>query len=658
MRNYKRASMLLVASFGLFTLSSSASAATYYVATTGSDSNSCTTANNSSTPKRTITAALACVGTAGTDAGAGVTVQVANGVYNEQFNNQIPSGSSDSARFILKSANPRGAILRSTGDQSNKGTIAFTVDSHFITIDGFVIDGSSGTNTGGITFSSYNKNAFHHIRISNNEIINMQGDGMSISKGTNYEIINNTINNVGSPCTGLGIGYCHGIYVSADTVNSVFDGNTFSNVAGYGLHIYDSAPTISGNIISNNIFHHNGIVHNQAGLLIGGTDNVAYNNVAFDNGVGISVAYTGNNNNLVYNNTAWSNNLYGFDWVNGSNLTWKNNLSIENGSGAFQNYGGSGLISTNNISSGSGSSHFVNPGTDFHLISSSTAIDVGTTNIGNLTLSSYIGSAPDVGAYEYGGTASQNLSYTTSTKFVVGDRVQVVGGNLNIRSAPATSGTILGVQLVGSIGTVVGGPTIAEGLIWWNINFDSGADGWAVENYLVKYITTFPSPTPSPSPSPTITPTPNPTLTPITGRQIGDRIYTSQRVKVRSTPNGTSLGSQPRYTQGALVSGPVVAGSYSWWQVNYDSGIDGWSAEPYLIELIPSVKFSLNQRVTTNSQLNVRSGAGTSFTRLGTQLLGAQGNVSGGPSFGQGYWWWNINYDVAPDGWTREDLLQ
>src|SRR5881296_3167391 len=78
-------------------------AATYYVATTGSDSSTCTQAQNPSTPKRTINAALNCLGTAAY-AGAGHTVEVAAGTYVETINNNLPGGSSWSAPFTLKAA--------------------------------------------------------------------------------------------------------------------------------------------------------------------------------------------------------------------------------------------------------------------------------------------------------------------------------------------------------------------------------------------------------------------------------------------------------------------------------------------------------------------------------------------------------------------------
>jgi len=86
-----------------------------------------------------------------------------------------------------------------------------------------------------------------------------------------------------------------------------------------------------------------------------------------------------------------------------------------------------------------------------------------------------------------------NPSYCTttpppSTKFIIGDQVQVSSGPLNVRSTPSTSGTLLGTQATGAWGTVIGGPTAADGYNWWNINFDSGVDGWSVEDFLVKYM--------------------------------------------------------------------------------------------------------------------------------------------------------------------------
>jgi hypothetical protein len=47
--------------------------------------------------------------------------------------------------------------------------------------------------------------------------------------------------------------------------------------------------------------------------------------------------------------------------------------------------------------------------------------------------------------------------------------------------------SILGEQALSVLGTVIGGPTNSNDFNWWNINYDSGVDGWSVEDYLVKY---------------------------------------------------------------------------------------------------------------------------------------------------------------------------
>lgn len=73
-----------------------------------------------------------------------------------------------------------------------------------------------------------------------------------------------------------------------------------------------------------------------------------------------------------------------------------------------------------------------------------------------------------------------------SQKFNIGDRVYVTSGPLNVRATPSLSGTSLGTQATNAQGTVTGGPTSADGYVWWNINYDINPDGWSVENYLAK----------------------------------------------------------------------------------------------------------------------------------------------------------------------------
>ena len=95
-------------------------------------------------------------------------------------------------------------------------------------------------------------------------------------------------------------------------------------------------------------------------------------------------------------------------------------------------------------------------------------------------------------------------SPTPTSNFQIGNQVQTIA-NLNVRnSATLKEGSIIGVQPIGSLGKIIGGPIFADNHIWWNIDYVNQPDGWSSESFLVK--TSF-----------TITPTPTTTTTTSTG---------------------------------------------------------------------------------------------------------------------------------------------
>lgn len=63
--------------------------------------------------------------------------------------------------------------------------------------------------------------------------------------------------------------------------------------------------------------------------------------------------------------------------------------------------------------------------------------------------------------------------------------------------------------------------------------------------------------------------------------QIGDTVKTQGQLNVRDNPAGTEIGSQ-KNGEGIIVGGPVYAADYWWWQVDYTTGVDGWSVENWL----------------------------------------------------------------------------
>ena len=70
-----------------------------------------------------------------------------------------------------------------------------------------------------------------------------------------------------------------------------------------------------------------------------------------------------------------------------------------------------------------------------------------------------------------------------STRFMIGERVWSRSKS-NVRSIASNAGTLLGTQAKGAPGTVIGGPWRANGSWWWQVDFDSGVDGWVTQGKL------------------------------------------------------------------------------------------------------------------------------------------------------------------------------
>lgn len=78
---------------------------------------------------------------------------------------------------------------------------------------------------------------------------------------------------------------------------------------------------------------------------------------------------------------------------------------------------------------------------------------------------------------------------SNSARFSTGDRVKTISG-VNVRGTASVSGSVMGVKNSGEVGTISGGPTSQGSYWWWKVNFDSGVDGWVVEDYLDAFVAT------------------------------------------------------------------------------------------------------------------------------------------------------------------------
>src|SRR6058998_668600 len=91
---------------------------------------------------------------------------------------------------------------------------------------------------------------------------------------------------------------------------------------------------------------------------------------------------------------------------------------------------------------------------------SSSNTSMASVNGSGLVTGAAVGTATITATSEgQSGSASITVLPPAANKFVIGDRVQTTGV-ANIRSAPALSGTLVGTQPLGALGTVVGGPVV------------------------------------------------------------------------------------------------------------------------------------------------------------------------------------------------------
>jgi uncharacterized protein YgiM (DUF1202 family) len=146
----------------------------------------------------------------------------------------------------------------------------------------------------------------------------------------------------------------------------------------------------------------------------------------------------------------------------------------------------------------------------------------------------------------------------TTSKFAVGDTIRVTEA-INFRSSAGTSGSIISQLPAGTTGTVLGGPTAANGYTWYQFRTSGGTTGWGVQDWLEKT---------------TVTPPP-----PATNRfLVGDAVKVNQSLNLRSSAStsGSVIAVMDTTTTGTVLAGPSSGSGYIWYQIKTSGGTTGW----------------------------------------------------------------------------------
>ena len=123
--------------------------------------------------------------------------------------------------------------------------------------------------------------------------------------------------------------YGYGLYVNGS--GNLIEGNEIYNMARYGMHFYSQKGTLHDNIITGNRIHHNNQAYGGAGIILGGKNNLVYNNLIYDenNGHGIEIDYSDSENNIIVSNTI--QNVAGYCLTIGADSPVQGTILMNNG---------------------------------------------------------------------------------------------------------------------------------------------------------------------------------------------------------------------------------------------------------------------------------------------------------------------------------------
>jgi hypothetical protein len=415
MRAIKLLKPLLLSIFLLLLFTSTVSAATYYVAPNGSDSNS----GSINSPFKTIQKAHDSVG-------AGDTIYLRSGTYNISSSQTLSRDGTSSQMIKLYAYEGEKPII--DGTNLNYGDDCLKLSgANYWHIRGLEVRWCPDY---GVYLSSASNNLL--------ELVVVHHSGHRGADGSGFQIISGSKNNT--------------ILNSDSYLNDNYGGNlTHANADGFAIK-HDSGAT--GNKFIGCRAWRNA---DDGWDFWNGPPVTIENSWAWENGYGENMNHLGDGNgyklgkgnggHLVTNSLAWKNYARGFDFNNGAASTIYNNTGWNNGSAnfAFKNYP---HVLKNNLSyEGSVSldgnvkdtyNSWNNPpgvsvtSSDFVSLDDSVArgprkADGSLPDSGFLKLTAgselinagtnvglpYTGSAPDLGAYEYGGAVNPTPSPTT-----------------------------------------------------------------------------------------------------------------------------------------------------------------------------------------------------------------------------------------------------
>jgi parallel beta-helix repeat protein len=493
---------------------------------------------------------------------AGDVICVRGGTYHQTVS--ISNSGNASSPITLQNYPGEVVVIDGQGTlPSSSWGALIALNGSYINVSGFEVKNTNTNNAIGVILNG------HHNKVSNMDVHHAHQNGVLI-KG-DYGIVENSRvwSNAMSNVNGSSSMWAGGLNAARDNVNGITDnaiirGNTVYNNWGEGLSAFESA----GTLIENNIVYNNWSVN----LYVSDSQNITVrNNLVYNASPNQAAARPGSltiadelankqrSSNVQFtNNIVYGTNLCVACWTIAeglSNINANHNTVVDGLLRIEPSYGTDIVESANCVITGSQVPGLgtVTPGS----LSASQFADASCSAGTGADVSLFPGviiddtTAPSVPADLIASAVSSsaiNLAWTAST-----DNVGISGYNIY------RNGEQIAVSKNTSYSDV--GLTPETAYAYTVSAYDSARNESALS--AIASATTWSD------------------IIISTKFAIGDRIQTTSTVNVRSSGSLSSSmnGTQSDGTLGTVIGGPIRADGISWWSVDFDSGVDGWTEE-------------------------------------------------------------------------------
>lgn len=210
----------------------------------------------------------------------------------------------------------------------------------------------------------------------------------------------------------------------------------------------------------------------------------------------------------------------------------------------------------------------------------------------------------------------------------VGETAQVTATQLNVRSGAGTGYSKIGSLAKGKTFTVTGTAKDSSGVTWYKLSYNS-KNGYVSSKYVnIKQNT----------------------VTSVSGMQ-GTVNTVKDPLIIRSGP-GTGYSKLGTLAKGKTfsISGKVQDATGLWWYQFSFNGKTGYASSAYVKTTttssgITEVSGMTGTVATKSSPLIIRSGPGTSYSKLGTLAKGKTFAVTGKAQDSAGTWWYQFSFN-------------